>query len=113
MNVMTQRPAVAPQMDEAPSELEGSVFQVRDLSVSYGTTPAFAGVSLSIFENKITAVIGPSGCGKSTFIRCFNRMNDLFHDARIERRVRPASEPDDRRARRPSRESSQGRGTLG
>jgi phosphate transport system ATP-binding protein len=84
MNVMTQRPAVAPAIDELSNEIEESVFQVNDLSVSYGVTPAFADVSLSIFENKITAVIGPSGCGKSTFIRCFNRMNDLFPDARIE-----------------------------
>jgi phosphate transport system ATP-binding protein len=84
MNVMTQPPAVAPEIDEVPNEIAESVFQVDGLSVSYGSTPAFADVSLRIFENKITAVIGPSGCGKSTFIRCFNRMNDLFSDARIE-----------------------------
>ena len=23
-------------------------------------------------------MIGPSGCGKSTFLRCFNRMHDLY-----------------------------------
>jgi phosphate transport system ATP-binding protein len=85
---MTQRPAVAPEIDEVPDEIEESVFHVDGLSVSYGPTPAFADVSLTIFENKITAVIGPSGCGKSTFIRCFNRMNDLFPDARIEGTVR-------------------------
>ena len=83
MNVMTQRPLVASEMQPAPTEAEGSVFDVRDLSVSYGTNPAFTGVTLRIFENKITAVIGPSGCGKSTFIRCFNRMNDLLPTAQI------------------------------
>jgi len=29
-------------------------------------------------------VLGPSGCGKSTLLRCFNRMNDLIPDVRIE-----------------------------
>ena len=85
MNVMKQRPTVL------TSDIEGlvrepatSVFEVRDLTVSYGTNPAVAGVSLDVLEKKITAVIGPSGCGKSTFIRCFNRMNDLVADARVQ-----------------------------
>lgn len=33
---------------------------------------------MPLYENKITALIGPSGCGKSTFLRCFNRMHDLY-----------------------------------
>jgi phosphate transport system ATP-binding protein len=57
---------------------------VNDLKVSYGISPAIEGVTIDIEEKKITAVIGPSGCGKSTFIRCFNRMNDLVPDARVE-----------------------------
>lgn len=85
MNVMTQRPNVlAPGTDEPMSEAEASVFEVRDLTVSYGSNPAIEDVTLKIFDKKITAVIGPSGCGKSTFIRCFNRMNDLVPDARVE-----------------------------
>jgi phosphate transport system ATP-binding protein len=35
-------------------------------------------VNMPLYENKITALIGPSGCGKSTFLRCFNRMHDLY-----------------------------------
>ena len=84
MNVMTQRPAVlAGEVEEIVSEPETSVFQARDLSVSYGTNPAIEDVTLDIVEKKITAVIGPSGCGKSTFIRCFNRMNDLVPEAKV------------------------------
>jgi phosphate transport system ATP-binding protein len=59
------------------------VFDVRDLSVNYGSTTAISGVNLEIYRNLITAMIGPSGCGKSTFIRCLNRMNDLVPGANI------------------------------
>ena len=46
-----------------------SVFELRDLTVSYGDAPAVKGVTMDIARNDITAVIGPSGCGKSTLIR--------------------------------------------
>ncbi len=59
------------------------VFGVRDLSVSYGSALALAGVNLDIRKNLITAMIGPSGCGKSTFIRCLNRMNDLVPGVKV------------------------------
>ncbi len=54
------------------------VFDVDDLSVSYGSNRAIKDVNLDIHRNTITALIGPSGCGKSTFLRCLNRMNDLI-----------------------------------
>ena len=60
------------------------VFDIDDLSVSYGEAPAVKGVSLDIYKNAITALIGPSGCGKSTFLRCLNRMNDLVPSARVD-----------------------------
>ncbi len=60
------------------------VFDVRDLSVLYGTFRAVKDVSLPIYQNQITALIGPSGCGKTTVLRCFNRMNDLIEGARVE-----------------------------
>jgi len=59
------------------------VFSTRDLSVTYGSTLALAGVNLDIYKNRITAMIGPSGCGKSTFIRCLNRMNDLVPGVKV------------------------------
>ncbi len=60
------------------------VFEVRDVTVSYGDKPAVAGVDLSIYRNLVTAIIGPSGCGKSTFLRSLNRMNDLVPSAKVE-----------------------------
>jgi phosphate transport system ATP-binding protein len=60
------------------------IFELKDLTVSYGEKPAVKGVSMGIAQNEITALIGPSGCGKSTLIRCLNRMNDLIPSASVE-----------------------------
>ncbi len=68
---------------ENPAAGREVVFGVRDLSVSYGPSPALIGVDLEIRKNVITALIGPSGCGKSTFIRCLNRMNDLVPGIKV------------------------------
>jgi len=51
----------------------------RNLNFFYnGGMHALKNVNMPLYENKITALIGPSGCGKSTFLRCFNRMHDLY-----------------------------------
>jgi phosphate transport system ATP-binding protein len=39
---------------------------------------------MPVYEHKVTALIGPSGCGKSTFLRCFNRMHDLYAGNRYD-----------------------------
>lgn len=58
--------------------------EARNLSFYYGSFHALKGVSMPVYENKVTALIGPSGCGKSTFLRCFNRMHDLYPGNRYE-----------------------------
>jgi len=50
----------------------------RGLDFYYGSFKALKSISMPVFENHVTALIGPSGCGKSTFLRCFNRMHDLY-----------------------------------
>jgi phosphate transport system ATP-binding protein len=67
---------------EKPASAE-PIFEVKNLTVSYGDNPAIEDISLDIGRNRITALIGPSGCGKSTMIRCFNRMNDLIPVANV------------------------------
>jgi len=74
---VTGTPGAAPISKEV-------VFDIDDLSVSYGSALAVSGVTLDIHRQSITALIGPSGCGKSTFLRCLNRMNDLVPSARVE-----------------------------
>jgi len=51
---------------------------IKDLNFYYGEVRALKSISLSLFENKVTAFIGPSGCGKSTLLRVLNRMYDLY-----------------------------------
>ena len=64
-----------------------TVFELGELTVSYGGKPAVKDVSMKICANEITALIGPSGCGKSTLIRSLNRMNDLIPSATVEGKV--------------------------
>jgi phosphate transport system ATP-binding protein len=58
--------------------------EARNLSFYYGDFKSLKGISVRLEENKVTALIGPSGCGKSTFLRCFNRMHDLYPGNRYE-----------------------------
>jgi phosphate transport system ATP-binding protein len=64
------------------------VFDAQNVSIYYGTFKAVTDVSLTIYQNEITAFIGPSGCGKTTVLRTLNRMNDLVAGARVEGDVR-------------------------
>ena len=58
--------------------------EVKNLSFYYGEFHALKGLNMPVHEKKVTALIGPSGCGKSTFLRCFNRMHDLYPGNRYE-----------------------------
>jgi len=58
--------------------------RVKNLRISYGPKLAVRDVNMDIRANSVTAFIGPSGCGKSTILRCFDRMNDLIPNARVE-----------------------------
>ena len=57
---------------------------VHDLNFYYGTVHALKNINLEIAEKHVTALIGPSGCGKTTYLRCFNRMHDLYPGNRYE-----------------------------
>ncbi len=54
----------------------------KQLEFHYGAFKALKGITMPVYANKVTALIGPSGCGKSTYLRCFNRMHDLYPGTR-------------------------------
>jgi phosphate transport system ATP-binding protein len=60
------------------SEVKQYKSEVKNLSFHYGEFNALSNINLVLHDKQITALIGPSGCGKSTFLRCFNRMHDLY-----------------------------------
>ncbi len=66
---------------------EDIAIEVRDLRLYYGEKQALKGIDMDIPRTRVTAFIGPSGCGKSTLLRCFNRMNDLVDNVRIEGKI--------------------------
>lgn len=63
------------------------VLSVEHLRLFYGDTEALKGIVMEIPRRQVTAFIGPSGCGKSTLLRCFNRMNDLIENVRVEGKI--------------------------
>jgi phosphate transport system ATP-binding protein len=65
--------------------VNGLKARVRALNFFYGGTfQALKDINLDLAERQVTALIGPSGCGKSTFLRCFNRMHDLYPGNRYD-----------------------------
>jgi phosphate transport system ATP-binding protein len=79
---------------EAPVRVPGGApdpatyaVETRQLRFFYGATEALKNIDIVIPRHQVTAFIGPSGCGKSTLLRCFNRMNDLIDDTRVEGQV--------------------------
>ena len=63
------------------------VIETVNLNLFYGDFHALENINIKIPDRNITAIIGPSGCGKSTLLRCFNRMNDLVENSRLEGQI--------------------------
>jgi phosphate transport system ATP-binding protein len=64
--------------------MESVKAESKNLNFYYGSFQALKSINLPVADKKVTALIGPSGCGKSTFLRCFNRMHDLYPGNRYE-----------------------------
>lgn len=48
------------------------MFEVKDLTKSFGKLDVLKGINATFQKGDVAAIIGPSGGGKSTFIRCLN-----------------------------------------
>ena len=89
--IMTPMQKQSSEVSQAPGPPEeqqrvttSGKLSATDLNFFYGSFQALHGISMHIFENKVTAFIGPSGCGKSTFLRTLNRMHETVRGARAE-----------------------------
>jgi phosphate transport system ATP-binding protein len=68
----------------APETAVALKAEAKNLSFFYSDFHALKSLNMPLHDKKVTALIGPSGCGKSTFLRCFNRMHDLYPGNRYE-----------------------------
>ncbi len=80
------RDTVIQELYQTEQELDVAI-QVNNLSFFYGTSKALENINMTIFQNRVTAIIGPSGCGKSTFIKALNRIAELEGKIRVDGRV--------------------------
>jgi phosphate transport system ATP-binding protein len=81
---MTVAMVSAPPVDRATidkAQLRERI-SIRKLDFYYGNSRALKGISLPLYDRRVTAFIGPSGCGKSTLLRVLNRMYDLYPNQR-------------------------------
>ena len=72
-----------PSLDSLPLKAHAA-----GLNFHYGEFHALKSIDMAIYDKRVTALIGPSGCGKSTFLRCFNRMHDLYPGNRYDGQIR-------------------------
>ncbi|MEI9997290.1 MAG: ABC transporter ATP-binding protein [Rhizomicrobium sp.] len=54
------------------------MIEVEDLVYEYPATRALKGVSLTVSEQTITALVGPNGAGKTTLLRCLAALDDPY-----------------------------------
>jgi len=52
------------------------VIKVEDLHKSFGKLEVLKGITTTIKQGEVVAIIGPSGSGKSTFLRCLNLLEE-------------------------------------
>lgn len=83
VSVLKRDPAVA----AADSRDDEICLQTVGLNLYYGAKQALRNVGIALPRQRVSAFIGPSGCGKSTLLRCFNRMNDLIDDVRVDGKI--------------------------
>ena len=49
-----------------------AVLEVKNLKKNFGSTDVLKGVSFSLEQGQVLAIIGSSGSGKTTLLRCLN-----------------------------------------
>ena len=54
--------------------MSATVLDVRNLAVHYGAIEALRGISVSVPEGQVVALIGANGAGKTTTLRAISKM---------------------------------------
>ena len=69
---------IAPRAHTAERGVPETKVVIKDLRFYYKTFEALKGISLDLYDRRVTSFIGPSGCGKSTLLRVLNRIYALY-----------------------------------
>jgi phosphate transport system ATP-binding protein len=54
-----------------------------NLNVWHNTDFILKNINIRIPRRQITVILGPSGCGKTTFLKCVNRLVDLYNGLKL------------------------------
>jgi len=74
MTVSSSAPSSASTSTPSPRPPRDSLLAVNDLQVSYGVITALTGVSLTVGQGEIVALIGANGAGKTSTLRAISGM---------------------------------------
>ena len=69
---------IAPRAHTTERGVPQTKVVIKDLRFYYKTFEALKGISLDLYDRRVTSFIGPSGCGKSTLLRVLNRIYALY-----------------------------------
>ncbi|MBP2652771.1 MAG: artM 2 [Firmicutes bacterium] len=90
------------------------MLQAIDIYKRFQNLEVLKGISLTLEQGEVAAVIGPSGSGKSTFLRCLNRLETIDRGTiQIEGEVLVAPGPDGRSRYVPEPEARRICGRMG
>jgi phosphate transport system ATP-binding protein len=76
--VTTPRTVPMRKRETATSPAPKVKVDLRNVEFHYGKFKALHGITLPLYDRRVTAFIGPSGCGKSTLLRILNRIYQLY-----------------------------------
>src|SRR5688572_14070077 len=63
--------------------MDQNKIEVENLKLSYGPREVIHGISFSVKQNEIFAIIGPAQSGKTSLLRCINRTIEFTPEARL------------------------------